>query len=59
MEQVLLPSLRPGLAVVLGSLAAHKGERVRELVEGRDCELLFLPPTRRISTLYKRGSLED
>jgi transposase len=23
---------------------AHKGERVRELIEGRGCELLFLPP---------------
>jgi hypothetical protein len=26
------------------NLSAHKGERVRELVEGRGCELLYLPP---------------
>jgi transposase len=44
MEQVLMPTLRPGQAVVLDNLTAHKGERVRELVEGRDCELLYLPP---------------
>ena len=43
-EQVLVPTLRPGQVVMLDNLTAHKGERVRELVEGRDCELLFLPP---------------
>jgi len=43
-EQVLVPTLRPNQTVVLDNLTAHKGERVRELVEGRDCELLFLPP---------------
>ncbi len=42
-ERVLAPSLRPGQVVVLDNLAAHKGERVRELVEARGCELLFLP----------------
>ena len=24
-------------------LSAHKGERVRELIEGRGCELIYLP----------------
>jgi hypothetical protein len=43
-EQVLVPTLRPGQVVVLDNLTAHKGERVRELVEGRACELMFLPP---------------
>ncbi len=43
-ERVLLPSLSPGHVVVLDNLGAHKGERVRELVEGRGCSLLFLPP---------------
>ena len=36
--------LRAGQVVVLDNLGAHKGERVRELIEGRGCELLFLPP---------------
>ena len=42
-EGVLAPSLSPGQAVVMDNLPAHKGERVRELVEGRGCEVLFLP----------------
>jgi hypothetical protein len=42
-ERVLGPSLRAGQVVVLDNLSAHKGERVRELIEGRGCELLYLP----------------
>ncbi len=30
--------------MVMDNLAAHKGERVRELVEERGCEVLFVPP---------------
>lgn len=41
---VLAPSLRPGQVVVMDNLSAHKGEEVRELIEGRGCELVFLPP---------------
>ena len=26
------------------NLSSHKGSRVRELIEGRGCELLYLPP---------------
>ena len=43
-EGVLAPSLRPGQVVVMDNLSAHKGEEVRELIEARGCELLFLPP---------------
>ena len=43
-EQVLAPALHPGQIVVMDNLAAHKGERIKELIEERDCELLFLPP---------------
>jgi transposase len=43
-EQVMLPSLRRGQVVVMDNLSAHKGERVRELVESAGCELLYLPP---------------
>ncbi len=43
-ERVLAPKLRPGQVVVMDNLTAHKGERVRELIEGRECELLYLPP---------------
>jgi transposase len=43
-EQVLAPALRPGQVVVMDNLAAHKGKRVRELIGGQGCELLYLPP---------------
>jgi transposase len=43
-EKVLAPSLRPGQVVVLDNLSSHKGQRVREIVEGCGCELLYLPP---------------
>jgi transposase len=43
-EQVLIPSLRSGQIVVVDNLSAHKSERARELIEGRGCRLLFLPP---------------
>jgi transposase len=43
-ERVLAPSLRAGQVVVMDNLSAHKGERVRESIEARGCELLYLPP---------------
>ena len=42
--QVLAPALRPGQVVVMDNLSAHKGERVRELIEARGAKLLYLPP---------------
>jgi transposase len=44
LEHVLAPTLKPGQIVVMDNLSAHKGERVRELIEQRGCELLYLPP---------------
>ena len=44
LEGVLLPELRPGQIVVMDNLSAHKTEKVRGLVEGAGCELLYLPP---------------
>jgi transposase len=42
-EQVLVPSLQTGQIVVMDNLQAHKGARVRQLIESQGCELLFLP----------------
>jgi transposase len=42
-EQVLAPTLHSGQVVVMDNLTAHRGERVRELIEGRGCELVYLP----------------
>jgi len=43
-EWGLSPALCPGQVVVMDNLTAHKGERVRELIEEQGCELLYLPP---------------
>ena len=42
-EHFLAPSLCPGQVVVLDRLGAHRTEKVRELVQARGAELVFLP----------------
>ena len=42
-ERVLAPSLKEGQVVVMDNLGAHRPKRVRELIEQRGCELLYLP----------------
>jgi transposase len=42
-EHFLAPTLEEEQVVVLDRLWAHRGERVRELIEARGTELLFLP----------------
>jgi transposase len=42
-EEFLAPTLKAGQVVVLDGLGAHRTERVRELIEGRGADLLFLP----------------
>ena len=42
-EKVLAPSLKGGQMVVMDNLGAHRPKRVRELIEGRGCELVYLP----------------
>jgi hypothetical protein len=39
-EEVLALSLRSGQIVIMDNLSAHKGHRVRELIEERGWELL-------------------
>lgn len=43
-EQVLVPTLRPGDVVVLDNLAAHKQPEVRVAIERAGALLRFLPP---------------
>ena len=42
-EKVLLPSLKEGQIVVMDNLSAHRPKRIKELIEQRGCELLYLP----------------
>jgi transposase len=43
-EHFLAPELHPGDVVVLDRLNAHKTDRVRDLVEARGADLVYLPP---------------
>ena len=42
-QEVLCPQLRPGQVVILDRLSVHRRKEVRETIEARGCELLFLP----------------
>ena len=42
-EHFLAPTLEEGQVVVLDNLKAHKSQRIRELIEARGAEVLFLP----------------
>ena len=42
-EQTLSPRLVPGQIVIMDNLSAHKGSKVRELIEAKGCTILFLP----------------
>jgi transposase len=42
-EHLLAPTLGEGQVVVLDGLGAHRTDKVRELIEARGAELLFLP----------------
>jgi transposase len=43
-KRLLAPALRPGQVVVMDNLGAHRPKRVKELIEARGCELVYLPP---------------
>jgi transposase len=42
-KHFLLPQLQSGQIVVMDNLSAHKSQRVQEVIEGRGCEVWFLP----------------
>ena len=42
-ERFLVPELKPGQVVILDNLGAHKGERIKELIEAKSASLVFLP----------------
>jgi transposase len=43
-DQVLVPTLRPGDVVILDNLAVHKQPEVRSAIEAAGARLRFLPP---------------
>lgn len=55
-EQVLIPTLKPGDVVIMDNLGSHKGKAVRQAIRAAGAKLLFLPPTAPISTPSSRSS---
>jgi len=43
-EQMLVPTLRPGDVVVMDNLSCHKRAQVRALIETAGCTVRYLPP---------------
>jgi transposase len=43
-EQVLVPTLKPGDIVVFDNLGSHKGKAVRRAIRAAGAKLFFLPP---------------
>jgi len=54
LERLLLPSLAPGQLVVMDHLSAHKGARVRQLIEARAVSSCCYLPIRLTSRRLKR-----
>lgn len=42
-EQILAPSLRSGQIVIMDNLSIHLSARVRQAIEAKGCQLVFLP----------------
>lgn len=43
-EKMLIPELYAGQIVIMDNAAFHKSAKTRELIEGKGCRLIFLPP---------------
>lgn len=43
-EQILVPTLKPGDVVVIDNLGSHKGKAVRGAIRAAGAHLIFLPP---------------
>lgn len=43
-QQILVPTLKPGDIVILDNLSSHKVEGVREIIEAAGAQLRYLPP---------------
>lgn len=43
-RNILAPRLKAGQIVIMDNLSVHKSAWVRELIEGKGCQLWFLPP---------------
>lgn len=42
-EQVLIPTLKPGQTVIMDNASFHKSKKIKESIEKAHCKLLYLP----------------
>ncbi len=43
-EHVLIPSLMPGMVLVIDNASFHKSQKIVDLIEAASCRIIFLPP---------------
>ena len=43
-KEVLLPKLKPNQTIIMDNAAFHKNKITQELIESKQCQLLYLPP---------------
>ncbi len=43
LERVLVPSLKPGMVLVIDNASFHKSKKITNLVESVGCKVIFLP----------------
>lgn len=43
LKDVLLPTLKPGQIVIMDNFTIHHNSKVRELIQSKGCDLLYLP----------------
>ncbi len=44
LKQVLIPSLKPGMVLIIDNASFHKSNRIIKLIESAGCRIMFLPP---------------
>ena len=42
--RVLIPSLKPGMVLVIDNASFHKSKKIIQLIEAAGCRIIFLPP---------------
>ena len=43
-EKILVPTLTPGMVIIIDNASFHKSSKIRDLIEASGCKLKFLPP---------------
>ncbi len=44
LKRVLIPSLKPGMVLIIDNASFHKSSKITKLVESAGCRIIFLPP---------------